>query len=263
MRKFLFFICMTLVMPVCAQAGSDIIATYKYSDGNMMTLCTRDSNHVRMDTSPTSYMLLKDDKVYSVNRDDEGKWHVMDMAQMNSMGGGFTSMFGGGDSAPEYDVRYEKTGKTEKVAGYSGSVYKAVVFEDGKVVSRDEIVLCSHSNLKKLTNGWIAVATRMNNNQSKAFDDSLEEAQKMGYGGVLRYGDSMRLSSLKVKNLKSSYYELPSGAQQVTMQQPPQQAEGSDMGLDDDAAEIGQDAKQATKDELKDAIRGTISDLFN
>ena len=263
MRKLVFVLCLVVAMPVYAMAGSDIIATYKYKDGNMMTLCTRDADHVRMDTSPTSYILLKNDKVYSVNRDDDGNWNVIDMDQMKSAGGGLTSMFGGGGSAPEYDVRYEKTGKTEKIAGYSGTVYNAVVFEDGKIVSRDEIVLCTHSNLKRLTEGWVAIAEKMANNTNKGFDDSLEEARKMGYGGMLRYGNDMRLSNIQVKNFNSSYYELPSGSQQVQMKQPPQQAEGSDMGLGDDASEIGQDAKQATKDEIKGAIRDTISDLFN
>jgi len=269
MRKLLFFICLVIAMPVCAQAGSDIVATYKYSDGSMVTLCTRDNQHVRMDTSPTSYMLLAGDKIYSVSRDDEGNWHAVDMDKMKSMGSSFTSMFGGGNDTPEYDVRYEKLGGTEKIAGYSGTVYNSVVFENGQVISRDEIVLCNHSNLKKLTTGWMAVVSRMTN-MSQSFGDSLKEAEKMGYGGVLRYGNDMRLYSLKVKNLNNSYYQLPTGVEQVQMAQPPsqptqpQQPQGSsDMGLGDDAKEIGHDAKEATKNEIKDGIRDTISDLFN
>ena len=93
MRKIILTLCFLMAAPLCAQAASDIIATYKYADGSMVTLCTRDANHVRMDTSPTSYMLLKDRKVYSVSRDDEGQWHVMDMDKMKNMGG-VTSMFG-------------------------------------------------------------------------------------------------------------------------------------------------------------------------
>jgi len=262
MRKLLFLVCLLLALPASAQGASDVIATYKYADGSMVTLCTRDAQHVRMDTSPTSYMLLSGNKIYSVSRDDDGTWNAMDMDQMKSMGGSFTSMFGGGSDTPKYDVRYEKTGKTEKIAGYSGSVYNAVVFEDGKIVSRDELVLCSHSNVKKLTEGWIAVAARMTN-MNQSFGDSMEEARKMGYGGMLRYGSDMRLSSLKVKNLDSAYYKLPNGTQQVQMQQPPQQAEGSDMGLENDAKEIGYDAKQTTKEEIKDSIKDAIGGLFN
>lgn len=262
MKKLLFILCIILCMPATAQAASDIIATYKYPDGNMVTLCTRDAQHVRMDTSPTSYMLLSDGKVYSVSRDDEGKWHAMDMDKMKSSG--ITSMFGGGSTVTDYEVRYEKTGKTETIAGYKGTLYTAVVFEDGKVVSRDEIVLGTHSNLKKLTDGWIAVAEKMAG-MNQAFDDSIEEAKKMGYGGVLRYGNDMKLSSLKVKNLDSSYYKLPSGTQQVQMppQQQTQQSGSNDAGLGDDAKEIGMDAKQATKDEIKEGVRDIIGSIFD
>ena len=42
MRKLIFLLCLFVALPVCAQAGSDIIATYKYSDGSMVTLCTRE-----------------------------------------------------------------------------------------------------------------------------------------------------------------------------------------------------------------------------
>lgn len=259
MKKVVLVLGLLLCLPSLAFAASDIIATYKYADGSMVTLCTRDSKHVRMDTSPTSYLLLSGDKVYSVSRDDEGQWHAMDMDKMKSMGGGFTSMFGGGGDAPEYSVRYEKTGKTENICGYKGNVYTAVTFEDGKVIERSEMVMCNHTNLKRLTEGWIAVANRMSN-MNQAFDDSLEEAKRMGYGGVLRYGNDMRLASLKTKNLDASYYKLPSSTQQVEM---PQQAAQDDAGLGDDAKEIGQDAKQATKDELKEGIRDVIGSIFD
>lgn len=261
MRKLLVILCITLLVPAAALAASDVVATYKYADGSMVTLCTRDASHVRMDTSPTSYMLLKGDKTYAVSRDDDGVWHAVDMDKMKGMSmSGLTSMFGGGTS-PEYDVRYEKTGKTERIAGYKGAVYNAVVFEDGKVVGREEMVLSTHSNIKKLTDAWMAMASRMNK-MNQCFGDSIEEAKKMGYGGVLRYGNDMRLSKLQVTSLKSSYYSLPSGAQQV--QAPSAQGSSSgDMGLKDDAKEIGVDAKEATKDEIKSGVRGMISDIFN
>ena len=259
-RKLMLILCIMLLVPAGALAASDVVATYKYSDGNMVTLCTRDADHVRMDTSPTSYMLLKSGKLYSVSKDDNGQWHSVDMSQMGSSGG-FMSMFGGGDEPKNYDVRYEKTGKSEKIAGYQGTVYNAVVFEDGKVVTREEIVLGTHSNLKKLTDGWLAVASGMKN-MNQSFDDSIEEAKKMGYGGVLRYGNDMRLSKLQVKNLNSSYYSLPSGTQQVQVPQSSQQSSG-DAGLSDDAKEIGMDAKQTTKEEIKSGVRDAIRGIFD
>lgn len=275
MRKWLILLCLVLAAPMSALAASDIVATYVYSDGTMVTLCTRDKSHVRMDTSPTTYTLLSNGKVYSVNC-ESGQCQAMDMgAMMGAMNsGGFSSMFGGDDEAggdPEYDVRYKKTGRTENVAGYKGVVYEAEVYEQGKLTSREEMVLSNHSNIKKLTEGWIAMAEVMTQAMGDSFEGSLEEAKKLGYGGMLRYGDSMKLSKLTVKNLNASYYKLPSGTQQMQAQQPPQPTQqpqpthqsSNDSAVEQDAKEIGNSARQDTKNEIKDAIGGAISDLFN
>lgn len=260
MRRIALLLCLVLAMPAAALAASDIVATYKYADGTMVTLCTRDAQHVRMDTSPTAYTLLSNGKVYSVNC-DSGPCQVYDLGAMTAgMAGGLTSMFGGG-SEPEYEVRYEKTGKIETIAGYKGTVYNAVVFEDGKVVRRDEMVLSTHSNIKKITDAWMAMADALTQSMGRSFQDSLDEAKKMGYGGILRYGNEMRLAKLSVRNLDAAYYKLPADAQQARMQQPAQQ-EDNDMGLGDDAKEIGADAKETTKDEIKGSIRNAIGDLF-
>lgn len=260
MRRIVLLLCLVLAMPAAALAASDIVATYKYADGTMVTLCTRDAQHVRMDTSPTAYTLLSNGKVYSVNC-DSGPCQVYDLGAMTAgMAGGLTSMFGGG-SEPEYEVRYEKTGKIETIAGYKGTVYNAVVFEDGKVVRRDEMVLSTHSNIKKITDAWMAMADALTQSMGQSFQDSLDEAKKMGYGGILRYGNEMRLAKLSVRNLDAAYYKLPADAQQARMQQPAQQ-EDNDMGLGDDAKEIGADAKETTKDEIKGSIRNAIGDLF-
>ena len=264
MRQLFIVLFVVLLMPMSARAALDIVATYTYSDGTMVTLVTRDAQHVRMDTSPTSYTLLSSGTVYSVTCDESGACNAYDLSQMMKAGGGLSSMFGGGESEPEYAVRYEKTGRTESVAGYKGTVYEVRVFEDGKVVDRDEMVLSKHSNIKKLTEGWIAMAEAMTQTMGQSFQDSMEEAKKMGYGGMLRYGTDMRLTSLTVKNLNSSYYTLPANSQQVQVQQPSAQQQSSDdMGLESDAKEVGYDAKQATKDEIKSGIRDAISDMFN
>lgn len=266
MRRMVAVFLLVLAMPVLACAASDIVATYTYSDGSMVTLVTRDKTHVRMDTSPTSYLLLAEGTVYSVTCEQGGGCNAVDMAQMMNATGFSGSMFGGG-SATQYEVRYERTGRKETVAGYKGAVYQAVVFEDGKVVSRDEMVMGTHSNIKRLTDGWIAMASAMTQTMGQSFEDSLQEARKMGYGGMLRYGETMRLSKLSVRNLNDSYYQLPQTVQQAQVPSQPeneaQQQTEYDPGLEGDANEIGQDAKSATKEEIKDSIRGVISDLFN
>ncbi|MBU1000971.1 MAG: hypothetical protein KKE73_00435 [Proteobacteria bacterium] len=231
----------------------------------MMTLCVRDAEHVRMDTSPTSYMLLKGNRVYSVNRDDDGNWQVMDMEKMGAMASGMGSMFGGGTTDPvDYEMGYTKTGKTEKIAGYTGQVYTAEVKENGKLVSRDEVVLSPHGDLKKVNEGWVALARRMtgamNHSGGAALEKSLQEAEESGYGGMLRSGDDLRLHDLKKKDLAASYYALPAGSQEHEVQSSPQSTD--DAGLGQDAKDVGQAARDEAKDSTIEGVREGVRDMF-
>ena len=109
-----------LMFAATAMAATDIVATYKYQDGTMITIVTRDKDHVRMDTSATSYMLLQGETVYSVSRDDSGQWMVMDLGQLktNSSSSGVTSLFGGQEttSQAEYTANYERNGQNDNIA---------------------------------------------------------------------------------------------------------------------------------------------------
>ncbi|MBC2706094.1 hypothetical protein [Desulfobacula sp.] len=281
-----------------AIAATDIVATYKYQDGSMVTIVTRDSRHVRMDTSATSYLLLQEDKVFSVSQDDSGQWMVMDMGQMKTAGsGGLTSLFGGGGETKaeeEYSATYEKTGQKEKISGYTGVVYNMELLEGDNVVRRDEVVLSSHSDLKKVNEGWSAMAAKMGENMGEEMAKSLEkatkEAKEAGYGGMLRYGDEMKLYSLKKMSLDVSYYQVPPGAQYVEMGQMPdfgqqpnydqqqqseqqqqvyeqqqqQQEQQSQAGqvLEQDAKDVGQAARQETKDATVDEVKEGVRSLF-
>lgn len=208
-------------------AADDIAATYVYKSGDKVTIVTRNSQHVRMDVSPENYMLLQKDKVYSVSKDEDGQWMVMDMSQMKAMtSGGLAGLMAGG-KAPmavedrEYTVKYEKTGKKEQIAGYDGVVYNVRTMESGKIVSQDEIVLCNHDDLKKINEAWAAVAVGMGSLMGEKSAGSIEKATKeantAGYGGMLRYGDEMKLESLKKQALDGSTYQIPSNAQMVNL----------------------------------------------
>lgn len=270
MRRIVLGVCCVLFWPVLVFAASDLVATYVYQDGSMMTLCVRDAEHVRMDTSKDSYTLLRGNKVYAVSREDGG-WQVMDMEQMGSMASGMGSMFGGGQSDPtEYEMTYIKTGKKEAVAGYTGLVYNAEVKENGKLVSRDEVVLSTHGDLKRVNEGWVALVTAMTRAMGHAGDASLEkslqEARDYGYGGMLRYGDEMKLKSLKSSDLKAAYYALPAGAQQVQVGTAPESGQGDDSVIEKDAEDVGQaahdEAKDATIDEVREGVRNVFKSIF-
>ena len=217
MMVFLIFFTST------ALAADDIAATYVYKNGDKATLVTRDNQHIRMNVSLTDYMLLQKGKVYAVSKEDDGKWMVMDMSQIKAMSsGGLAGLLTGG-AAPmaaqdkEYTVKYEKTGKREQIAGYAGVVYNAKTMEGGKIVSQDEIVLCNHDDLKKVNDAWAAIAVGMSDimgdKMAKSLEKVTKEATVAGYGGMLRYGDEMKLESLKKQSLDNSTYQIPPGAE--------------------------------------------------
>ncbi|WP_147822261.1 hypothetical protein [Salidesulfovibrio onnuriiensis] len=263
MKRLLAVLCLFICMTGQALA-TDLVATYKYEDGSTMKLAARDSKHVRMDTGPDSYLLLVGDKMYAVSRSD-GQWQAMDMDKMSGMMGMFASS--GSSEIKDLEVKYAKTGRKEKIAGYTGKVYDVDVYEGSKLVSRDEVVMSTHNDLKRINDAWTAVALRMGNMMDKETAQSLqrtcEEARKAGYGGVLRYGSEMTLASMKRTDLGSSYFELPSGTTQV---EGPSQAQGDDT-LKQDAKDVGQaakdEAKQATIDEVREGVRDVFNGLFN
>ncbi len=224
-----------IFMATTAAAATDIVATYKYEDGNMVTIVTRDSQHVRMDTSPTSYMLLQEDKVYSVSKDENDQWMVMDMDQLKAVTStDFMSLFGGGTTETKkeepYTATYEKTWQREKIAGYTGVIYNLEVKQGNQIVRRDEVVLGTHSDLKKVNKAWVAISAKMGeilgDEMAQSVEKATKEANEAGYGGMLRYGDEMILHSLRKMNLNLSYYRVPPEAQYVNMGQMPSQTQG-------------------------------------
>lgn len=214
-----------------AFAADDIAATYAYKNGEKVTILTRDSQHVRMNVSGDDYMLLEKGKVYSVSKQDNGKWMVMDMSQMKTMTpGGMPGMIPGGKAPAmatdgEYTVKYEKTGKKEQIAGYTGDVYVAKTMQAGKMVSQDEMVFCNHDDFKALNEAWVAIGKAMGPMTGEKTAGNIEKAAKeasaAGYGGMLRYKDEMKLESLKKQSLDNSVYQLPPNAEMVNLSNMP------------------------------------------
>ena len=299
--RYLLIICYLFTMgwllsATSALAATDIVATYQISDGSVITIVTRNKNHVRMDTSPTSYLLFKQKKIYSVYQDGQGQWMAMDMAQLQEMNtnNDFMSLFGGGnqETAPEpetgYEAKYERTSQREKIAGYTGTVYNIEVVENGEIIRRDEVVLCTHSDLKRVNEGWTAMSSKMSKvmgeEMSKSMEEASRQAKEAGYGGMLRYGDEMKLSNLRKMNLSMSYYQLPPGVKMVqmgamaypgqpqtipqpqTVPQPQAVPPPQTGGLANDAKDVGNaardEAKQTTEEEVREGVRNILNSLF-
>lgn len=272
MRKALA--ALLFVFLTASLAVADTVATYSYEDGTTIKISIRDSDHVRMDTSEKSYMLVKGEKIYSVSRDDDGKWMVMDMDQMKGMAsGGLSSMFGAGNSASKtYKAEYEKTGRKENVAGYTGEVYNVRVYEDGREISSDEVVLSSHSDLKKVNEAWVSISEKMSSmmgqSMSKAIEEASAEAKNAGYGGMLRYGDQMRLQSLEKQSFDALYYDFPSNAQQVQMGGAPSMGQPDDSYPEEEDYEdtdSGSDEEESSPsvEDIKQGAQKLFKGLFD
>ena len=222
MMRYLMMVCL-ICFASTVFAADDIVATYVYKNGDKATLVTRDNQHIRMNVAPDNYMLLQKGTVYAVSKDEDGQWMAMDMSQMKALtAGGLAGLLTGAKTPmpsqdKEYTVKYEKTGKKEQIAGYTGVVYTAKTLEGGKIVSQDEVVLCNHDDLKKVNDAWAGIAVGMSDLMGEKTAGSIEKATKeanaAGYGGMLRYGDEMKLESLKKQALDNSTYEIPPDAE--------------------------------------------------
>ncbi len=263
--RILLSVMMLLLLPIQAFAG-DITSVFKNADGSTFSISVRDLQHVRMDTAPDAYSLLSGEKLYMVSRDEDGQWSAMDMDQMAGMMG----MIGGGtQDSSSYDSKYVNTGRTERIAGYTGKVYEVEVTENGKLVSRDEVVLSSHGDIERVSKGWMAIVKQMSSIMSLDMAEVIDESESHGYGGVLRYGDDMILQSVSKTSLSASYFALPAGTQQVDIQAPPQQNPSQQQGstLENDADDVGDavrdEAKQSTIDEARQGVRDVFNSIFD
>ena len=264
--KRILTICMLLFFPVSALAG-DIVATWVHKDGSTMKLSIRDSEHIRMDAHPDSYMLVSGSKVYMISK-SEGQWQAMDMDEMSGM----MKMFGhqGSGQINKFKATYKYTGKKEKIAGYKGKVYLVEVNDGAGYKQKDEVVVCTHSDIKKVNNGWMIIASRMSKmmgqGMSQAMEQSSKKAEKAGYGGVLRYGSGMKLQSLKKKSLSPAYYKLPEGVKMVNMRglsSPPPDAKSSSTGQSGKKkGGVKDETKDSPVQEVQEGVRNMFKKIF-
>jgi hypothetical protein len=273
-KSWLIIILLFLSNPVLA---ADIAATYQYSDGQTMTITVRDSSHVRMDTTPDSYMLLKGQKIYIMSKDEKGNWSAMDLDQMKGMAGMMGGLMGKKGNASEYDMKITDTGKKEEIAGLTGNVYNATYYQDNKVVNSNEMVFCNKKEIQTINDAWISIASGlaqiMGQDMSKLIEKSNKLAKENNYGVMIRMGNDMKLKSFSQSSMDDLFYELPSGVEVMDIQTPTggevqetQQNINSDNTLSQDAKDVGQaakdEAKNATADEVKKGVRNLFDSVF-
>jgi hypothetical protein len=201
-------------------SSADIVATWRMNDGANTKLSIRDDKHVRIDTNEKdTYMLVKDNKVYMVRKED-GQWTAFDMDQM----AGMMKMFQKNKKPlndKEFQEKFTDTGRFETIAGYKGKVFDVEYTDYTGKKQTDEMVLSKHKDIMKIQKGWVVFASRMaqmlGQDSAQKLDQSLKSAQTKGYGGMLRYGKDMILQRVEKPSLDIAYYQLPAGVKMMDM----------------------------------------------
>jgi hypothetical protein len=248
---------------------ADTVATYDMKDKGSLVISYRDDNHIRMDTGEDSYLLLTGGKTYGVSRDN-GKWTAVDMEQVGRMGRSL-GLNTAGEEDDSGEVTFQKTGRTETIAGYKGDVYIVVVTDKSGGEEQHEVVFGKHRDLDDLNRAWRAFgsnlgnALRMKNIQGLGYQ-ARERQQELGT--ALRYEDEMILRSVAKQSLSPSHYELPRDVERVDMQDPPSRSTSQQDDVVTDTARKTQDAakdeaQDSVVDEVRDQVRGVFRKMFD
>lgn len=204
-----------VLLPTLAMA-QDITAVYQYHDGTKNRLYARGRQAYRMTTAQDSYMLIKNGTTYMCRKTDMG-WRATDMSALARAYGGQGMSVGAQPTRSDVEVRYKNTGRTEMVAGFTGRVYDVSVYENDRLVRRDEVVTSTHSDVEALTEAWADMSRQMSRsmgNEPGLMEQVAQDPQAQRYGGILRYGDEMRLRLLEVKPLPVDFFDVPPLQQQ-------------------------------------------------
>ena len=228
--RFLLAFLMLVAIPAWAK---DIQASYAIEDGETLTIKYRDAKHVRLEVAKDSFVLVRDDKVWMVNRDGK-KWTAMDMSQIGDMmkGFGMSGMPGAGksDTAGQGEVSFKRTGRTETVAGYEGRVYEV---SEGKGKTR-EVVLTDHEDVKAASKAFLAMSGTMASNMGLGGfnpEQVMEAVEGQAETGLLRHEGHMRLTGISKASLPDSAFELPPGTQVQSMPAMPKNIPGMPEGF--------------------------------
>jgi hypothetical protein len=268
--RVLLTLFLVLSLPWTAFAA-DLLVTWQDGEGNLMKVAHRDDTHIRMDTQPDTYTLLIGDKIYMVTK-DEGEWQVVDLDQMSGM----MKMFGSAADTPkieDYKTSFVKTGRTEKIASYKGTVYVVEVRDgENKLLQKDEIVFSRNSDVRRASRAMMTISTKMASKMgpdlSAEMDKAMEQAAENDYGGTLRYGTDMKLTNIEKGALPDGYFRLPQNAGQADVGQPPAPQSGQKGGFlgqlaGDSESAAKDETRSSTVEEVREGVRGMFNSLFD
>ncbi len=214
MRQLFFVISLILSS---AKVAADLEGVFLINNKTQLILYYRDDQHIRIDMSDKSYMLITDKTVYALTRSGSG-WMAMDMNQM----AGLTHLIAGANTDVNWsNVIFTPLNETEIVAGYKGQVYTLQAKVNGKLEKR-EVVMCKDKEVVTLQKALIKMSEKTAKAVGMSHELDFKSLQRTAaandIGGLLRVEQDLVLQNIKTVVKDLSFYEFPKNTQ--TMEVP-------------------------------------------
>lgn len=207
-RKLIFAAAALLAVP----AWADITAVYAMAGGDELRVEYRDAANFRVGTDARHYQLMLDGRLYAVV---EGQLIDVDSAsrQIRAIGADtfLAGLLGDATSDVPTDVSVRRLGRQETVAGYQGEVYEALA-RTSNGEQRAELVVTNNPDLKSVQDAMMKVAKEAVaaiGAKSSPYARPLEQVEQQHLGGLLRYGQELRLVSLDRAPIAAGRIDLP------------------------------------------------------
>lgn len=178
--------------------------TYETETGETAMSFEFGNDIARMNAGEDNYVLVSEDEQYMVSRTEEG-WQVLEIGSMTKALVSFASQYADQMTGATEAGELEPTGRTERVAGIEGEVYRYYDEAEKKEV---EVVLTKDRDVVEVTRAMMATLASL-------FGEEKARAQSQqafwGKGLLLsRSEDSeFRLASVSDKAVPKSRFELP------------------------------------------------------
>ena len=180
-------------------------SSVSYGDGTGETVMSFEFGDevARMGTSEDTYFVLSQDEQYMVSRTEEG-WQVLEIGAMTKAVVSFAAQYA--DQFPGSQAgELEPTGRTERVAGIKGEVYR---YYDEAEKEEVEVVLTTNRDVVEVTEGMMATFASLFG-EEEAWAQS--ERAFEGKGLLLSRSEEseFRLVSVSDKTVPKSRFKLP------------------------------------------------------
>lgn len=208
--KQLMIGCLT-ALTLSFPAWADGTAVMVSEDGKVKVEFTS-SGMLRMDDAAgEGYLLMRDGKLYSVI-EDGGSVMVFDLADAIASVGSLGQQSGFWDAEVDELIAMKATGKTETVDGLQGEQYE-MTYRDGQGQQRTEMIVLTQDKtaalLTQTTLEMAKILMRATGEPMAQGFDKMERFTRDGGWGVLRQGDSYRLTQVRDSAVDEARFVLP------------------------------------------------------